>query len=948
MRLSGGLLFLLLFSLLSFAAYDAIAQCTVDTATGFGLPASACPDSPVALSNPAPSANAWEWYFCTDALEQAPSVTEALLLDGSVPTNPQLLLDGNNYYLFTTSRETNELIRVRLGNSPLNAPQGIPQRFNLSFFDKPEPISFIQENGQWYAIVANTGYTGGSKSFVRLSFGNSLGNTPTATSLGDLGLPALSRGLKLVKQGGNYYMLITNATSNKLYVVKFGSSITNNIDASSIIQEVSFSAGDYIWNVDVFEDCGRVYAWVLGLLGNKIYLLDFAAGLENTPTVYDRSATIGLSRPGGSYSLRVGEKVHTVFLSQFSTQFSTNGEVKYVAFSGDITSTPMVQTQNTSIKYVQGITGYFYEGILHLWAANYNTRVVHRLSFDACDASDVYSTDPNPMVSYHGLGSRRVVMVATQGDGTQAIYEDNLNIDNNSIVADFSFSGQCLGATTVFTNNSAGNFANISQWTWDFGDGSPVSNAESPVHTYASAGNYTVTLTAQALNGCVTTAVKTVSISDALVADFQYTGNACVNNELTFEDMSTWSFNPPDAINGYYWDFGDGTYAVEANPQKIYTAPGDYLVQLTIQDAGGCMASVSKTVSIIESPVAYFEPPALICQGSAVQFFSQSTGSITAYEWAIDGQVVSTEADPFLLFSTSGMHEVSLRVFSPNGCDNLYRQNVDVKGLPVVLFTSAPSETNPLSIDFFNQSSGGVSFIWDFGDGSQSTAVSPSHVYALPGIYRVELTATSVDGCSSSFAKDIEVGKLDRDLVLDSLWLPADAKTAKLTVTNNGNIAIASFKISLTAGGELVADTTVSALLNSGQSQEVEVPLSLTGEDLINRNYLCASVDLLNYEDAQPADNEKCIPTRDGFYVYTPAPNPANQSFRLRWVHDRQVAVDCRLYDTRGEQVWQYRFDSFATPAEYEVNTSSLPAGLYFLKISDGQRFFVYRIIIQR
>lgn len=927
----------LLFTLSHWAS----AQCTVDTATGFGVPPSACPDSPVTLSNPAPGANAWEWYFCADALEQAPSITPAVLLSGSVLTNPQMLFDGTNYYLFATSRETNEIIRVNLGDSPLNAPQSAPQRLSLSFLDKPEAIDFIQENGQWYAIVANMGYAGGSRAFIRLNFGTNLSNTPTATNLGDLGLPGFSRGLKLVKQGGNYYMLVANASSNKLYVIKFGNSITNSIAASSIVQEVSFSSGDHIWNVNTFEDCGRIYAWVLGLSGNKIYLLDFAAGLENTPTVYDRSATIGLSRPGGSYSLRVGKKVHTVFLSQLG------GVLKYVAFTNDITSTPIVQTMSTSVDFIEGLTGSFHEGLLHLWGVNYNSKVTYRISFDACDANVAYATTPNPTVSYHGLGNRRVVMVATQGDGTQAVYEDNVNIDNNSIIADFSFSGQCLGETTVFTNNSIGDFSNVSQWTWDFGDGSPVSNAESPTHTYTSAGNYTVTLTAQANNGCMTTAVKTVSISGALVADFQYTGNACVNNVLAFEDASTWSFNPPDETSGYYWDFGDGTYAVVPNPQKAYSAAGDYNVQLTIMDAGGCVASVSKTISIIESPTAYFEPPALICEGVEVLFSSQSSGSISAYEWFIDEQWVSNEENPRLTFTTSGKHEVSLRVVSPNGCEHVYSREVEVKGVPVVLFTVTPSESNPLLVSFVNQSSGGVSFLWDFGDGTQSTEVSPLHAYTAPGIYRIELTATSADGCNSRFAQDIEVGKLDRDISIDSLWLSANMDAAKLLVSNNGNIGVSSFQIILTANEEVVADTIISTLLNSGQTQEIEVPLTLTGEELINRNYLCASVNLVAYEDAQPADNDKCTPTRKGFYVFAPAPNPANQSVSIRWVHDQQVGIGLWLYDNRGELVLQRRFDSFAIPARYEVNTAALPSGLYFFKISDGQRLFVYRIIVQ-
>jgi Zn-dependent metalloprotease len=49
----------------------------------------------------------------------------------------------------------------------------------------------------------------------------------------------------------------------------------------------------------------------------------------------------------------------------------------------------------------------------------------------------------------------------------------------------------------------------------------------------------------------------------------------------------------------------------------------------------------------------------------------------------------------------------------------------------------------PATINFSNLSTNGASFVWDFGDGSTSTATNPSHTYAAVGNYTVSLM---VDG----------------------------------------------------------------------------------------------------------------------------------------------------------------------------------------------------------
>ena len=67
--------------------------------------------------------------------------------------------------------------------------------------------------------------------------------------------------------------------------------------------------------------------------------------------------------------------------------------------------------------------------------------------------------------------------------------------------------------------------------------------------------------------------------------------------------------------------------------------------------------------------------------------------------------------------------------------------------LPKVDFTPAPqSGCPPLIVDFINGSVGGNPFTWDFGDGTTSTLVNPSHTYNVPGKYIVTLTGTGPDG----------------------------------------------------------------------------------------------------------------------------------------------------------------------------------------------------------
>lgn len=139
--------------------------------------------------------------------------------------------------------------------------------------------------------------------------------------------------------------------------------------------------------------------------------------------------------------------------------------------------------------------------------------------------------------------------------------------------------------TVSFTDASSNNPAT---WAWDFGDGAN-SSAQNPNHEYASAGSYTVTLTASNCAGSDgETKVDYITVNEppclatTPVANFSGTptsGDASLT--VNFSDLST---NSP---NIWSWTFGDGGSSTSQNPTYEYSAAGTYTVSLTASNCAG-------------------------------------------------------------------------------------------------------------------------------------------------------------------------------------------------------------------------------------------------------------------------------------------------------------------------------------------------------------------------
>ncbi|GGN99167.1 hypothetical protein GCM10010112_92730 [Actinoplanes lobatus] len=77
---------------------------------------------------------------------------------------------------------------------------------------------------------------------------------------------------------------------------------------------------------------------------------------------------------------------------------------------------------------------------------------------------------------------------------------------------------------------------------------------------------------------------------------------------------------------------------------------------------------------------------------------------------------------------------------------------------PAPAAASVAVQNKPLAYAFTGSRSGGVSHLWEFGDGASSAVADPQHVYADPGSYTVRHTVTYADGEKATVTVAVNAG----------------------------------------------------------------------------------------------------------------------------------------------------------------------------------------------
>lgn len=189
------------------------------------------------------------------------------------------------------------------------------------------------------------------------------------------------------------------------------------------------------------------------------------------------------------------------------------------------------------------------------------------------------------LVVEHQAGNPPLTPAAPQQSPEEAnatILPGNFNIVMSDIEG-------CQGMTVKFSIDQA---EIEGDYMWNFGDGQS-SSQPSTVHTYTQPGEYEVVLTIN--NGkdfIVKPAEETVFVYPSPDVNFSYS-----ISEQNVEPLTNF-VNHTDQAMTYQWDFGQGQFSTEKNPDIRFTKMGPYAVTLEATNEYNCVGKVTKPIVI--------------------------------------------------------------------------------------------------------------------------------------------------------------------------------------------------------------------------------------------------------------------------------------------------------------------------------------------------------------
>lgn len=324
------------------------------------------------------------------------------------------------------------------------------------------------------------------------------------------------------------------------------------------------------------------------------------------------------------------------------------------------------------------------------------------------------STQQNPLHIYSSPAPFTVSLTVTNDKGCADTKTQILNTVFEEPQAAFSTPANvCLGASSTFTDNSTALNNTVTGWAWDFGDGN-TSTAQHPVHTYLTAGPFTVTLNVTTAAGCPTvTRFATQQVNVLALPTATVSGNAsvCVNGtspQITF----TGSGGTAPYTFTYTIDNGAGPVTqapVSTVSGNSITVPvptgtaGTYRYAITNVKEGstaGCAQSQSGFIDVLVRPlpVATISTAISVCVNGAFPDITFTGANGTApytFGYKINNGptlTISTIAGnsrsvavPTNAVGTFTYEIISIAESSPNACTNNLTgvsTTVNVKPLP--------------------------------------------------------------------------------------------------------------------------------------------------------------------------------------------------------------------------------------------------------------------------
>jgi gliding motility-associated-like protein len=185
-----------------------------------------------------------------------------------------------------------------------------------------------------------------------------------------------------------------------------------------------------------------------------------------------------------------------------------------------------------------------------------------------------------------------------------------------------------------------------------------------------------------------------------------------------------------------------------ANPAVAPLAPLTVYTLTGTDNTTTCVNNATVTVNVKDPLMSNFNPDQTsVCTENNISVYYTGNASAGAsYDWSFDGGLESGSGQgPYTVsWSDIGEKTITLMVYEDGCQSDSTKQTITVNPTPQVDFAAGlPEGCVPFTVEFTdisNSVTGSATFLWDFGNGDQSTVQNPTYTYTTVGAYDVSLS----------------------------------------------------------------------------------------------------------------------------------------------------------------------------------------------------------------
>lgn len=381
--------------------------------------------------------------------------------------------------------------------------------------------------------------------------------------------------------------------------------------------------------------------------------------------------------------------------------------------------------------------------------------------FFGAGASPASGSGITATTKYTTLGRKTFTMV---NNGISYTFSDFIDIFSNGVgivpVISSTNTTVCIGDAGTYSSSDVAD-----DYTWYFVRNNDTDTITGPAnqnatYTFDSAGTYQVYLRnmdyccGESFPDTMTVTVEGISQPVISVLSESPTNIVCSGGSFTFSaDVANagpnpsyqWLVNGAPAGGNYPLFFSAGLLNADS-------------VNCIVSSSLGCSTgqkdtSNAITVTVIDLPVVTCSA-SMFFSGEPTTFISSVSsggGPPYTYSWTFGDEAFGAGDTVSHIYQASGTFDYQVNVSDSNGCAGSCSGTVIISSkLSASFVASKVNGCAALLVDFINNSVYGITYHWDFGDGTSSVLSDPSHYYSNPGTYNVTLMAFGATGTDSS------------------------------------------------------------------------------------------------------------------------------------------------------------------------------------------------------